>query len=57
MALYIGSRLCDRHMKPYLQTFVRAIREVDTCTLATSVSCAKTNLLTFASLIIFLIYG
>lgn len=38
MASYIGSRLCDRHMKEYLQTLVCAIRETNVCTLAASVS-------------------
>lgn len=37
MASYIGSRLCDRHMKEYLQTLVCAIRETNVCTLAASI--------------------
>ncbi|KAL5110750.1 Serine/threonine-protein kinase 36 [Taenia crassiceps] len=37
MAAYMGSRLCDRHMKEYLQTLVCAIRETNVCTLAASI--------------------
>ncbi|KAM7538319.1 hypothetical protein Aperf_G00000070012 [Anoplocephala perfoliata] len=37
MAAYIGSRLCDRHMKEYLQTLVCAIRETNVCTYAASI--------------------
>ncbi|VDD79214.1 unnamed protein product [Mesocestoides corti] len=37
MASYIGSRLCDRHMKQYLQTLVCGIRETKVCTVAASI--------------------
>ncbi|VUZ43334.1 unnamed protein product, partial [Hymenolepis diminuta] len=37
MAAYMGSRLCDRHMKEYLQTLVCAIRETNVCTYAASI--------------------
>uniref|UniRef100_A0A0R3SXR9 Saposin B-type domain-containing protein n=1 Tax=Hymenolepis diminuta TaxID=6216 RepID=A0A0R3SXR9_HYMDI len=37
MAAYMGSRLCDRYMKEYLQTLVCAIRETNACTYAASI--------------------